>query len=56
MATFHAAQLIPVNFEELSVNWLRMSFDAKEWQTLHNTACNIPAWHLVNGDHVSSTI
>jgi len=48
IATFDAAQLIRVNFEELSLNWLRMSFDAKEWQTLHNTACNGPVWpHLV---------
>jgi len=34
MATFDAAQVILVNFEELILNWLRMSFDAKVWQLL----------------------
>jgi len=30
-----------------------MSFDAKEWQTQHNTVSNGTLWpHLVNGDHV----
>jgi len=53
MATFDAGQFILVNFEELSLNWLRMSFDAKEWQTVHNTTFNCPVWpHLVNGDQV----
>jgi len=57
MATYNTAQLILVNFEELSLNWLRTTFDAKLWQTLHNTASNDPVWpHLVNDDHVWSRI
>jgi len=57
MATFDAAQLVLANFEELSLNWLRLSFDTKEWQTLHKTNCNGPIWpHLVNGDHVWSRV
>jgi len=57
MATFDAAQLIQVNFEVLSMNWLRMSFADKDLQTLCNTAPNGPVWpHLVNGDHVCSRI
>jgi len=40
MATFVAAQLILVSFEELSVNWLRLPFDDMECQVLHNTASN----------------
>jgi len=56
-ATFDTAQLILINFEELSVKWLRMYLDNKEWQTLHNTACNGPVCTvLVNGDHVWSGI
>jgi len=51
MATFDAAQLILGNFGELSINWLRSSFDDKEWQTLYYTASNCPVWpYLVNGD------
>jgi len=42
MASYDAGQFILVNFEELSLNWLRMSFGAREWQTLHNTAFNGP--------------
>jgi len=57
MVTFYAAQLIPVNFEESALNWLRSTFDAKEWQTLHNTASNGQMCpHLVNDEHVWSTI
>jgi len=57
MATFDAAQLILDNFVELSLNWLLMSFDAQEWQTLHNMATNDPVWpHSVMGDHMWSRI
>jgi len=57
MATFDAAQVILVNFEELTMNWLHLCLDAKEWQTLHNTASNGPVSpHLVNGDHIWSRI
>jgi len=57
MATFETAYLILVNFKEYSLNWLRMTFDAKEWQTLLNAASNGPVWpHLVNGDHIWSRI
>jgi len=39
------------NFVELSLNWLRMSLDDKDFQTLHNKVSNVPVWlHLVNGD------
>jgi len=55
MATFDAAQF--VNFEELSLNWIRIPSDTKEWRTLHYKASNGPVWpHLVNGDHVWSRI
>jgi len=40
MDTFDAAQLILINFVELSLYWLRMSFDDEECQTLHKTATN----------------
>jgi len=51
MATFDAAQLILFNFEELSLNWLRMSFNARECQTLHNTAATGPLWpHFVHSE------
>jgi len=57
MAILDAAQLIRFNFEEFSLNWLRMSFDGKHLQTLHNTACNGPVCsHLFSGDHICSRI
>jgi len=57
MATFDTAQLILHNFEELSLNWLSMSFDDKERQTLHNSDSNCQVCpHSVNGDHVWSRI
>jgi len=57
MTTIDAAQGIIFNFEEFILNRLRMSFDAKVWQTLHNTAPNGPVWpHLINGVHVWSII
>jgi len=44
-------------FWRIKYELLRMSFDAKQWQTLHNTASNGPVWpHLDGGDHVWSTI
>jgi len=49
MATFVAPQVILSNFEVLILNRLRISFDAKVWQILHNTASNGSVWpHLVN--------
>jgi len=55
--TFVSAQPFLVIFVELSLKWLCMSFDAKKWQTLHNTAYNSPVWpHLVNDDNVWSRI
>jgi len=57
IAKFDAAQLILINFVVLSLNLLRMPFDAKDWQILHNTASNGPVWpHLGNSDHVWSRI
>jgi len=57
MAIFHSAQLIQVNFAELSLNWLHMSFDENDLHTLHNTASNDPVRpHLVNGDHLWSKV
>jgi len=57
MATFDAAQVILLNFEELILNRLIMSFDAKVWPTRHNAACNGPIWfHLVKGDYIWSRI
>jgi len=55
MASFDAAQLILVNFDELSLNWLHMAFDDKNLQIVHNMASNGSVCpHLVNGDHVWS--
>jgi len=57
MDSFDAAQRILHNFEKLSPNWLRMSFDDKDALTMHITDSNCPAWpHLVNGDHILSRI
>jgi len=57
MATFDAAQLILVNFGELSLNGQHIFFDDRDLQTLANTASNSPVWsHLVNGDKVWSRI
>jgi len=57
MATFDALQVILFNFDELILHRLRMSFDDKWWQTLHNTVSNGPVWpHFVNGDHVWSSM
>jgi len=57
LITLDAAKVILLNFEALILNRLRMSFDVKVWQTLHNTASNCTVWPLlVNGDHVWSRI
>jgi len=57
MATFHAAQLILFNFEELSPYWLSYVFRRQDFQTLRNTASNGPVLpHLVNGNHVCCKI
>jgi len=57
MAIFDASQLNLVNFEELKLNWPRMSFNDKEWQIMYNTCSNGPVWrHLVNCDNVCSII
>jgi len=46
----HSGQLWIIGSE-----FLRMFFDAKVWQTLHNAPFNGPVYrHLVNGDHVWS--
>jgi len=57
MATFVAAELIVVNFEELIRNWLRKSFDDRDIRTFHNSASNSPVCHpLVNDDLVCSRV
>jgi len=40
IAPFEPAQHILVNFQELSLNWLHMSFDDTDLHTLHDTSSN----------------
>jgi len=57
VVTFITAHVILLIFVELILNWLHMSFDDKNLQTLHYTAFNGTVWpHLVNGVHVWSRI
>jgi len=54
---FDTAELILANLVELSLKWIRMCFDATEWQTLRNTASRGPVWPpLESGDHIRSRI
>jgi len=47
MATFDTAWSILINFIKVCLKWLRMSYDANEWQTLHNMASNGPVWPVL---------
>jgi len=42
MATFDTGNPILINYVIMRQKWLRMAYDANEWQTLHNMIPNGP--------------
>jgi len=42
MATFDTTESILINFVNVRLKWIRMSYDVNEWQTLHNAISNGP--------------
>jgi len=57
IGTFDTVSLILLNFLSMPQKWLRMAYDANEWQTLHNMASVGPVYRIaISGDQLWSKI
>jgi len=55
MATFDTAYSILINFRQVRLKRLRMTYDASSWHVLHNMASTGPVWPVIgNGGQLWS--